>query len=925
MTRVSLPLEDFNVFAFTETNLTKSFLSSELGLVKYSIYRCDRNLANTKKKSGGGVLLAVSDRFSSSPLSQSSQGFEQLFVRISISSHGGSRGHFIIGLVYIPPASPGSFFSSHFDEVERLRGLYPDDSFIILGDFNLPELTWNDDQQDCSTPRSGLFMDLISYHELDQLSRIRNGRGRILDLVLFSRGLSGSVVKCDSFLPCDENHHPLSCSVHLQVFEELEEEFVGFNFRKAPYSLINSVFSGLYWPSILHSDDIDNNVATFNEIISNILKVFVPPFTLKNDSFPFWYTSFLKSLIFQKKFFHKLYKTSSNPYFYQRFSLLRSQCKEVSSACYSSYLDSVSRNIHDDPHYFWRYVKNLRGTSGLPKVLKHNGIESFSSLSSANLFVQHFSSAFLDVPLCSNYGSFDSSDNFSSCRLSQVDISKKLSTLCPRKGMGPDGIPPLFLKNCSLSLSFPLFLLFNQSLALGVFPSAWKQCFITPVPKKDGPRNLVCNYRPIAILSCIPKIFECLVLKSLLPQLTPLIIPNQHGFMPGKSVVTNLLEYLNFISHHMSGPSQVDAIYLDLTKAFDRVNHRLLIDKLVSFGFNGTLLSWFSSYLSNRSCMVRVGSSISDSFLATSGVPQGSHLGPILFLLFINDVRSCLMSHDVKFLLFCDDLKIFRQINCEHDSLILQQALSSLKQWFDCNLLEVNPSKCNAITFSRSQRPQAFTYFLETTPVPRSQLVRDLGVFFDVKLSFNEHMDLICRRASSMLGFVTRSTKDLRDPLSFKILYCSLVRSILEFASCIWNPSYNYYSGRIERIQHHALKTLGRKMGLPNASYSNLGSSSNLLPLSARREMYDLISFINILQSKFDSPSLLQSINIHIPTRVTRNPLPFKPPFVRTNYLQNSPIIRFQRSANRLANSIESIDFFNSSNLFIKDLFSRAE
>lgn len=531
--------------------------------MKYSIYRCDRNLENTKKKSGGGVLLGVSDRFSSSPLSRSSNGFEQLFVRISINPRGRNKGSIIVGLVYIPPSSSSSFFSSHFDEVERLRVLYPDDSFIILGDYNLPELKWDVEQQECSTPRSGLFIDLISYHQLNQ---VRNELGRILDLVLLSRGLSGAVERCDSFFPCDENHRPLSFSVHVEVSDDLEEDCVVFNFKKAPYSLINSVLRGLHWPSILHSDDVNSNVATFSNLISDIIEIFVPSVTLKNDSFPLWYTSFLKHLIFQKKHFHKLYKVTRDPYFLHCFSSLRSQCKEVASSCYSSYLDSVSRNIHEDPHYFWKYVKNLRGSTGLPKVLKHSGTESYSSLSSANLFSQHFSSTFIDVPTCSNYGEFDSSGGFSSCSLSHSDILKKLKALCPRKGMGPDGIAPFFLKNCSYSLSFPLFLLFNQSLSLGVFPFIWKQSFVTPVPKKDGPRNLVSNYRPIAILSCIPKIFECLVLDSLFPQLIPLIIPNQHGFVPGKSVVTNLLEFLNFISEHMSGSGQVDAVYLDLTK-----------------------------------------------------------------------------------------------------------------------------------------------------------------------------------------------------------------------------------------------------------------------------------------------------------------------------------------------------------------------
>ncbi|KAI5727912.1 hypothetical protein M8J77_008580 [Diaphorina citri] len=170
-----------------------------------------------------------------------------------------------------------------------------------------------------------------------------------------------------------------------------------------------------------------------------------------------------------------------------------------------------------------------------------------------------------------------------------------------------------------------------------------------------------------------------------------------------------------------------------------------------------------------------------------------------------------------------------------------------------------------------------------------------------------------------MLGFITRSTKDFSDSISFKVLYCSLVRSILEFSSCTWNPIYSYHSGRIEKIQHRALRILGRKARSLELSYQSLERSFNLLPLSIRREMYDIITLYNILNSKIDTPELLQSVNINVPGYVTtRSTMPFRPPFVRTNYLQNSPIIRFQRSANLIR---EHLDLFFTSASAIKQFY----
>lgn len=924
-TRSLLPTEDFDVFAFTESNLTDSHFNSEIGFHNFSVFRCDRILENTtnrrnkRKKSGGGVLLAVSDRFPSSLICHSSCGYEQLFVRVATRDQ--NLKSLVIGLVYIPPTSPPLFFSSHFEEVERLRGLYPDDTFVLLGDYNLPELSWTDFDNVplSSTPRSCVFLDFISYHDLYQFNFIHNNLDRVLDLVLSS--VTCSVEPTSSFLPIDPSHPPLLIQFPLNsIVESVVEQFSGYNFRKAPYLILNNIFSSFDWDSYLNSLDVEENVKLFNDFLNNIFQVFVPPIWLKRDSFPVWYTSHLKSLIISKKHFHKLYKSTGHPHFYHQFSNLRAQCKDVASQCYSSYLNSVVRNIKADPRYFWKYNKNLRGGSSLPKVLRYNGIESSSPLSSADLFASYFSSSFADVSICSPNFEFDFSDPISSCSISLSDVRRKLSLLSIHKGGGPDGIPPIFLKNCSSSLAYPLFHLFNQSLYCGVFPTSWKSCFVSPIPKKDSGRNEVNNYRPVSILSSIPKLFESLVLDKLLPFFTPLIISNQHGFLPRKSVSTNLLQYLNYISSNLPG-TQVDSVYLDLTKAFDRVNHRILLDKLSSFGISGSLHHWFSSYLSNRTSMVRVGSSFSKSFVSTSGVPQGSHLGPILFLLFINNVQTCLDSHDVQYLLFADDLKIFRCINSDNDFQILQDALLSLKQWFDVNLLEVNPLKCNVITFSRSSSPLTYSYSLDSVTIPRSQCVRDLGVLFDSKLSFNPHIDAICNKASKMLGFVVRSTRDFPDTLSFKILYCSLVRNTLEFASCIWNPVYSYNCARIEQIQHRALKTLGWKSHSSDLSDFSLQKTFNLLPLSVRREMFDMITLFNILQNNIDSPDLLSSINVNVPGYVTsRQTLPFRPPFVRTNYLQNSPLIRFQRSANMAR---DHLDLFSTTLTSIRNHYSR--
>ncbi|KAI5739687.1 hypothetical protein M8J77_022206 [Diaphorina citri] len=221
----------------------------------------------------------------------------------------------------------------------------------------------------------------------------------------------------------------------------------------------------------------------------------------------------------------------------------------------------------------------------------------------------------------------------------------------------------------------------------------------------------------------------------------------------------------------------------------------------------------------------------------------------------------------------------------------LQEALTALCDWFGLNQLSVNPTKCNVITFTRSSNPKTFCYTIGQTQVTRCSTVRDLGVLFDCQMSFIPHINMITSKASKVLGYVFRTCKDLPHVLSFKILYCSLL--------------YSCHIQSLERIQHKGLKMMANKMRTPDLSYPALESSVKLLPLSDRRTMFDLISLHKILNGSFNSPVLNDSIIPNNPLYPTRNSIPFYPSFARSNYVQNSPLIRFQRTANLMSSEID--------------------
>lgn len=491
----------------------------------------------------------------------------------------------------------------------------------------------------------------------------------------------------------------------------------------------------------------------------------------------------------------------------------------------------------------------------------------------------------------------------------------ELKLLDQSKSGGPDKIPPVFLNNCASNLAYPLYLLFNQSLKTGCFPTKWKFSFLTPIFKK-GDKHEVINYRPVCLLSTIPKVFEKIVLKKIIFQLNHVISPKQHGFSTGKSTLTNLLTYQNYISDAMSSKCQVDSIYTDLSKAFDKVNHELLLNKLHKFGIGGSLYKWISSYLIKRLLAVKIDGTFSYKFTATSGVPQGSHLGPILFLLFVNDVLY--IFNDVQVLMFADDLKLFKAIRNINDCHILFNNLLKFIMWCHDNRLQLNVSKCQIMRFYRVKNPIFFDYSINNMSLVSVSEINDLGIWFDTKLNFIKHIEIITNKALKMLGFILRVSSDFNNVNTVKTLYMSLVRSHIEYNSTVWSPNYEIHSHAIERIQNKFLRYVNFKMGIPSEclNYDNILCSLNLIKLSDRRIISDLTCLYKIINSMFDTPDLLYVISFHIPGRsVTRQYLPY--------YCSNStsisqyytPMRRIQQLGNKYS---DVVDIFSTSILTYK-------
>ena len=402
----------------------------------------------------------------------------------------------------------------------------------------------------------------------------------------------------------------------------------------------------------------------------------------------------------------------------------------------------------------------------------------------SELFAEFFNSVYkppFDPPLACNI-SYNPDPLLTSLDFSLDDLAKALANLKNKNSMGPDGIPESFIRLCQTSLLLPIFILFKCFLNLGYIPEILKEAFIIPV-FKSGCRSDVSNYRPITIINILAKIFDYLIYTILYEKLSELISKNQHGFMKNRSVVTSLLEFSGNVINSINNNSQTDVVYLDFAKAFDSLDHGLLSNKLFNLGIRGWALKTVTSFLSMRRTMVLYNNSKSTSFIPSSGIAQGSHTGPLLFIIFINDLFNHIESSNLE--LFADDSRLGKEIMNVNDAKLLQKDISNFHTWSVSNGMPLNLKKCSVITFSRKQQPLLYDYRINSRLLERTSEIKDLGITLDEKWTFSSHRINTTSKALKMLGFLKRSTLEFKAVKTLTILFKSLVLPHLTYASVI--------------------------------------------------------------------------------------------------------------------------------------------
>lgn len=911
---------DYDFICITETWLVPGIFDSELFDSRYSVYRTDRNCEAMGVTRGGGTLIAVRRELradaSAAPVAALPDA-EITHIVVPIGQ-GSVTKKLRLFVSYFPQGRQQADSQlSFFESLSDLYTDFPDDEFLVIGDFNISDAAWvqsdpasqalklDNPNFNCLTMQLAAFMHFCNWQ---QFNYIPNKNGRQLDLVLSN--CKCEVNLADPLVPID-THHPVfyvtidtvSIERHLTPARRIVRRFYA-----ADYEKINSNLNEVDWESHLSNKDIETAVDCFYTIVNKIINDLVPSKSISNSNnkYPVWFSYSLIRLIKKKNKIHKKWKIYKRLTDYEVFSSLRSQVKTLEVSCYNLFISRAENNIKLNSKLFWSFIKSKtdRHHTGLPDTLHLDGRLAHDGHDMANLFNEFFQSVFEPATSSASYiepnynVSVNATNAISNVNINLSLVEKYLNKLNESKGSGPDGIHPIFLKRCSGTLALPVCLLFNHSLRSGILPKVWKQSIIVPIFKK-GDKHDIKNYRGISKLSVLPKLFEKIICDTLYPTLRPMLITQQHGFLDKRSIETNLCEYLDYITNAMDGNYQVDAIYTDYSKAFDKISHSILLKKIEHFGIHGDLLRWLTSYLRDRTQAVTVKGFTSTFVPITSGVPQGSHLGPLLFNVFINDVINCFSHSNI--LLYADDTKIFTVIKSEIDSLKLQEDLDRLNSYCINNLLYLNVDKCSVITFTRKKDPIVFNYKIGNEMLKRVYEIKDLGVHLDSEIQLTSHIEKITAKAFRMLGFIFRQSKDFRNPNTLLLLYNAFVRSNLDYASIIWSPFYSVHINSVERIQKKFLNRL--KYKFKSITFNNIES------LQMRREKRDVMFLYKLLNNIVDSQYLVSKVSFRCINLRNRSTDLFSIPFSRKKYVNNKYLARTCKIYNK---KYSHIDMFQS-------------
>lgn len=858
--------------ALSETWLAEH-RDAELNIAGYSLFRCDRQRSHKKHfgRDGGGVAIYLrSDlAITAEEIVNMSVGVvEGLAIRIKAHN-------LVLAVIYRQPHSAAAH-STHieFNKIvkalsEGLKGLpAPDPTIILCGDMNLPHISW----PRCSFVTGGSSEERMMVEELQLFSdelylkqiitESTHRKGNTLDLVFTNDHELVHSYLCSSTIFSD--HYIIECFTTLctnvegkakqsRVEDDLSGKFSHLNFlhNTVDWNLIMSNLAQIDWKKEFRYMEVDEMVCKFINICSNVANKLVPVKSRHSKGSQSIIPRERKNLMRRR---NRINKRLLGPCTRNESNKLLKELRSIEITLKSSYeLEYESQEqkaveaITVNPKYFYSYAKKFSKTrSRVGPLVNQGGTIISDSVEMAEILADQYMSVFSIPLLVANSISAENRTlSFTSCPFDKEDIELAIDELSMTAAAGPDEFPAVLLKKCKHILSEPLCRIWKHSLKHGIVPPILKMASIVPI-HKGGSKGTPKNYRPIALTSHLIKIFEKVLRKYIVSYLeeNELLNNSQHGFRSGRSCLSQLIAHMDNILEGLERGDNVDVIYLDFAKAFDKVDIAVTLNKLQSLGISGGVLKWMKSFLVERKQYVTVDGNRSSLCDVRSGVPQGSVLGPLLFLVLIGDIDSNVSGSFVSS--FADDTRIGRSIKTESDVISLQADLDSIYWWVVENNMQLNSDKFECMRYGKNKDIARDTEYYSDcgSVIMVKENVKDLGITLSNDASYAKHIEGVIQNGKSISGWVFRVFKT-RQLLPMISLYKSMVRSKLEYCSQLWCPTKKGQIQSLEMVQRNFLRKI---VCIRHLSYWEQLKKLNLYSLERRRERYTIIYVWKILE-----------------------------------------------------------------------------
>ena len=852
--------------------------AKERSLTDYEIPNFDLhpvNLANDER--GRGIALYTHHSIAKSTIQVIPNSQFQEVCLVEIRLRAGDL--LLFGCCYRSPTTSESSSTNndHLNQLFRNISLKKYSHVCLVGDFNLKLINWSNwttNHGEESTERRFIetCRDCFLHQHVDRATRRRGtDEPSTLDLIFTNEEMQVSEVQHTPPLG-KSDHDVLTFEFHCYIDHSKPKD--RHNFKKGNYSEMRKrlVESGWIKQYVELSDTPDVTPEILeNSLKSKILELrdeFVPkisnekPTWKSNGSVPI--DKDVRNAIKEKQRSHSAWikgmkkDTPTNENLRVQYARARNKVNTLLRKAKRKLEREIALKAKSNPKAFWTHTRRcLKTKCGIAPLLddpKNKDSMKFDDTEKASILLKQFSSVFTkegdeEVPTIATR----TTETTPKLQATVEKVLKELLRLNQHKSCGPDELHPRLLIELADLIALPVTILFNLTLKKGALPHDWRRAFVSPIYKK-GSRHLPENYRPISLTAILCKLMERFVRDVLISHLVDnrLLSKKQYGFISGRSTTTQLLFYLDECTRITAGGGVVDSIYLDFSKAFDTVPHKRLLGKLEAYGIKGELHEWIKAFLSNRSQEVVVNGSKSAPAPVISGIPQGTVLGPVLFVIYINDLLDNITSGG---LMFADDTKIYRQITSRDDALELQADINKLEDWSKLWQLYFNYEKCHVLTlgkFVNTRHTQRYTVYGNQMEHVFEE--KDLGITIDHELKFEDHIAKKVAVANAIVGQMRRSFSYL-DCDTFKRIYVAFVRPHLEYGEAVWSPNLMRNIVALENVQIRATKIVD---GLSKLTYSERLRRLDLPTLVFRRRRGDIIEMFKHFHT-YDKSTLAPS------------------------------------------------------------------